>query len=152
MNYGVPSTDLACDAFMVVLSPKSPILISPEFEFMNMLSHFISLWIMGVSCSWRYCNPFKISLAHVLMTFNLGCLIRFKYWCREPPVTSSVMNITSSLSLTTQADMKWIILSCFRFLIRLISSMILFFSPLGRRLSLITFQATSLPVSWSIAL
>lgn len=106
MNSGVPRTDLACDAFIVVLSPRSPILISPELELMKMLSHLISLWIMGVSCSCKYYNPFKISLAQVLMTLSLGCLILFKYWCSEPPVTSSVMKITSSLSLTTHADIK----------------------------------------------
>ena len=43
MNSGVPSTDFAWEAFIVVLRPRSPILISPEFEFMNTLSHFMSL-------------------------------------------------------------------------------------------------------------
>ena len=152
MNSGVPSTDLACDAFIVVLNPKSPILISPEFELMKMLSHFISLWIMGVSCSCKYYNPFKIYLAHVFITLSLGCLILFRYWCRDPPVTSSVIKITSSLSRTTHAEMKWMMLSCFKFLIKLISSIIRFFSPFGRRRNFITFQATSRPVSWSIAL
>ena len=88
MNSGVPSTEVACEFFIVVLRPKSPILISPLLELMNTLSHLISRWIMGVSCSCRYCNPLRIAQAHVFMTLSRGCFMRLRYRLREPPVTN----------------------------------------------------------------
>ena len=47
MNSGVPRTDVVYECYIGVDKPKSPILISPEFELIKILSHFRSLWMIG---------------------------------------------------------------------------------------------------------
>ena len=140
-----------------VLRPKSPILISPDWRLMKMLSHLISRWIMGGSSSCKYFKPLRMYLHHFLMTLSLGFLYFERYCLKEPPVTISVMKTTSSFSRLCQAAMKWTILMCLRPLIIWISFEICaftLFEPvlLGSDLNYMTFHATSFPVSSSIPL
>ena len=77
---------LCCDFAaerMMVASPRSPILTSPEDPLMKMLSLFRSRWITGGLCPWRYIRPLRIWNAQRLTTRGSRCLCFFRYLGRR---------------------------------------------------------------------
>lgn len=68
MNSGVPRTLWQLDFRCIVASPRSPILITPEVPFTNMLSHFKSRCTIAGSWPCRYTKPWTICHAQRLST------------------------------------------------------------------------------------
>lgn len=119
---------------------------------MRMLSHLISLWMIGVSYLWRYASPSSTSLHHFLMTLSFGLPIFFRYSLRLPPVIISVIKWIYSVSFEIQALINVIIFEWWICFSKLISDFILGRSDLGSRPIDMILQAISLPVSWSTPL
>ena len=89
---------------------------------------------------------------HPLIILSLETLFFLMYWSKLPPVSICVMKMTSFISWLFHAEINWMIFLWFSFFIISISAAILTLSALGSFDSYTVFQATSLPVCWSIPL
>ena len=89
---------------------------------------------------------------HRFITLRYGYFIFLRYYLRDPPVTNSVTNTTSSLLDFNHALLNFKIFGCYNFFNIAISSVILYRSLLLKLPSLILLHAISQPDSLSYPL